>query len=192
MTDTTTTVANAVATVVAFMRSHKVKTIRQAYDLPGFPVGALSQALPGFEYPEISGLTSRQLSNRVECRVNTQRNWQALCAQDKPAQVEAEHSDGLHIHHDPGCSLCESERLADAAAVERAAATVADLQQVRQQLLAAAVMDLQGEQRWLLAANEQPTRRQDHLLVATHCHSRAEGYTRSAEAIADLIARLAR
>jgi len=38
---------------------------------------------------------------------------------------EIEHADGQHLHHEPGCGLCERERLADAAKVEHEAEAVA-------------------------------------------------------------------
>lgn len=128
MTDTTSTVANAVVTIIAFMRSHRVKTIGQAYDLPQFPVGALGQALPGYEYPEISGLTARQLTRRAAKPVTEQQADRAVAlttANPDMTVGEAEHVDGQHLHHEPGCGLYERERLADAAKVEREAEAVA-------------------------------------------------------------------
>jgi hypothetical protein len=276
MTDTTDTIANAVATITAFMRSHKCKTIGQAYDLPQFPVGALGQALPGYEWPEISGLTARQLSNRAipryrdehakrhlvagghmyTCRVCGKRTrdtgggedscqlcWtcfeegglenehsdsghpqpvagcptcralaeakpvteqaaptpvfdQALVAQldralaEQEREQQAEHADGQHLHHEPGCGLCERERLADGMAVEAAAESVplAVLRQLADRLRRFAIQDLQSERRWLQAAADQPQRARDHQLVATHCCSRAEGWQRAAEEVDAVIA----
>jgi len=164
MTSSTNPIVNAVMTVVAFMRSHRAKTIGEVYDQPRFPVGALRLALPGYEYPEISGLSARQLRRRA---LRTDR------AAGLVVTIEDQ-----HVQPEPACEHAPAGDQQQAALV-----------QLADRLRRCAIADLQGEQRWLKAAIEEPQRATEHRQSAMFLAGRASGWQRAAEEVDLLISR---
>lgn len=116
-----------------------------------------------------------------------------------PAQVEApapapEAEHGEHVHHEPGCGLCESERLA-----AEPVATIADLRQLADRMRGIAIDYLKGQQQKLQAMVAAQTDR-DFAGIdcnrlqqdVTYADGRIDAWQRAAEEVEQLIARLAR